>query len=291
MDADPRVLAVCVNFNGGTVLLETLRSLTQSTYSRLRILVVDNASNDFSPTLLPPEIGCLRLTENRGYGGAINAAVEPALRDESYDLFFILNNDLQFEPETLETLVSLLPSDGPAVVGPQVRQLANPQRLDAAWGRVSWNHVLATFEGKNAPGDQQPWNQARRVELLLGCALLVSAQTFHRTGLFDESFFMYHEEVDFLYRCKKQGVPVFYQPSARVYHHGGFTTRKTPLKRVYWVRRNAVLFLKKHDPGWPGWVRFWTTLTASLLFNLVRFRWSKIQAIMAGVRAGFQEAR
>ncbi len=297
MSIDPKVLAICVNWNGKEVLPETLASLIDNDYPHLDILVVDNASTDGSLKTVSPPVKTLALPKNLGYGGALNAAIRPFLfpggvRQGELPLgyFLLLNNDLVVEPDCVSQLIRFSQEKGPWIYGPKILRYDQPQRLDAAWGRLNWSHVLARYYGKGAP-EGPHWSQPRRVDLLTGCALLVHRRVFEEVGLWDENFFMYHEEVDFLYRAAQKGYPVYYCPFTRVRHRGAHATHHLPLQRVFWIRRNTVYFLKKHRPGLSRWAYFWLTLSASLLYNLVSCRWKRTAVICRGVVHGFKLAK
>lgn len=290
MSADAAVLAACVNWNGGEMLSRTVRALLAADYPNLTILLVDNASTDGSgerAAALHPDIRLLRLDRNRGFAAGVNAAVRATEADPSGrpDYFLILNNDVALDRDALSVLVTEAQRRGPGVFGPKILRATDGNRLEAAWGRVTWSHVLAAFEGKDAE-DGGGWNRLRRVPLVLGSVLLISREVFEAVGIFDERFFMYHEEVDFLYRVGKAGLPVYFCPAARAFHHGGYSTRSQPLKKVYWIRRNTVLFLRKHEAGPVRWSFFALSLALSLLFNLAALRFGRVRAISEGVRDG-----
>lgn len=297
MPTAPTVLAVCVNWNGREVLPRLLESLLADGYPSLEILVVDNASQDGSDRSLPDGVQSLRLAENRGYAGALNAALQPFIsssasaspsRTTSLPRYFLLlNNDLILERGLIGKLVEFAESRQAGVCGPKILRHSQPQRLDAAWGKVNWSHVLARFEGKNRP-DGPSWNQIKQVELLLGCALLVSRRAIEQVGLFDERFFMYHEEVDFLYRCRQKGISVYYCPFTHAFHRGAHSTRKLPHQKTFWLRRNSLLFLRKHRAGRAAWTWFCLTLAASLALNAATLRWRRASAILRGVSEGWR---
>ncbi len=289
MPTAPRVLAVCVNWNGAGVLPRMLACLAASDYPKLRVLVVDNASSDGSADLVGPPARLLRLERNLGYAAAVNRACAPYLEPDAPwrpDYFLILNNDLEFEPELVGRLVECAGRHGPGVYGPQVRLSDAPERLEAAWGEVVWNHVLARYHGRGRPAGAAPWNRERKASLLLGCALLIDREVARRVGPWDERFFMYHEEVDYLYRAGLSGFAVYYCPSARVLHRGAHGTRGQPLRKVYWLRRNTVYFLRKHGAGSAHWLRWLATLAASLAYTALRLRFGRLGAIARGVRDG-----
>jgi len=294
----PAVLAVCVNWNGLHVLPAALQGLTSSTYPNLRVVVVDCASQDGSESLVSPDVTLIRLEENRGYAGAINAALleteqfsHPGASLGRPDFFLLLNNDVEVAPDLIGELVRFASRQGPCVCGPQVVVHSTPGRLEASWGRVDWSHVLARFEDRNRPLESIADQEARKVQLLLGCALLIDSRALESTGLWDETFFMYHEEVDWLYRCQMTGVPVFYCPFVRILHHGGTGTKDAPLKKTYWLRRNTVFFLRKHRAGLVRWSIWATTLAGSLVRNLITLQWKRLGMICRGAWHGFRLAR
>jgi GT2 family glycosyltransferase len=63
--------------------------------------------------------------------------------------------------------------------------------------------------------------ESRRVESLYGAALLVRREAVDRVGPFDERFFMFSEETDWLYRFRRAGWTVWFHPGAEVVHVGG----------------------------------------------------------------------
>ena len=294
MPTDERVLAIVVNWNGREVLPATLDALRSNVFPPLTTVVVDNGSTDGSAESVRDPVRLVALNENRGYGAALNAVLRPALQGEKDagetppDYFLLLNNNILLEPGTVFRLLEPAREKGPGIYGPKVLLQGNPDRLDAAWGRITWSHVLSYFRGKGAR-DGRRFDRVRRVQLLLGCALLVHRRVFQDVGLFDEQFFMYHEEVDFLFRAGRRGYPAYYCPAARVHHRRAHSTRDEPLKRVFWVRRNTVLFLRKHRVGAWAWGNWGKTLVLSLVWNIVLLRWQRVATIWRGVVAGMKK--
>lgn len=296
MPPDERVLAVVVNWNGREVLPQTLEALGSTLHPHLEIVVVDNGSTDGSAAAVPEPVRLVPLQENLGYAGGLNRVLRPALEGgddpgaQPPDHFLLLNNDVLVEPETVTRLLELAREKGPGIYGPKVLLQGRPDRLDAAWGRITWSHVLCSFRGKGAR-DGPRFGRVRRVQLLLGCALLVHRRVFRDVGLFDERFFMYHEEVDFLFRAGRCGYPAYYCPAARVRHRRAHSTRRQPLRRVEWVRRNTVLFLRKHRAGVWAWGCWGKTLVLSLLYNLLLLRLRRVTAIWRGIGAASYRRR
>src|SRR5438067_8759076 len=93
------------NWNGRRWIAECLASLTAQTYRDLELLVVDGGSRDGSPELVAerfPSVRLLRLPENRGFAGNVNAGIRAA----SGEWIVLFNNDARAQPELVCELVS-----------------------------------------------------------------------------------------------------------------------------------------------------------------------------------------
>jgi GT2 family glycosyltransferase len=93
------------------------------------------------------------------------------------------------------------------------------------------------------------WDRStvRAVDAVSGAALMVRRETIENTGLLDEAFFLYSEEVDWCYRMHKQGWKVYYLPDAQIVHFGGqSTTTRAPQKyqEIRW--QSFLYYYKKH---------------------------------------------
>ena len=291
MSTSPRILAVCVNWNGRAVLPAALASLRAGGVDP-PLIVVDNASTDGSPDwvdLSASRSRLLRLAENRGYGAAVNEAIRrrPTLFPEEPppDWFLVFNNDVTFSPSALAGLIPFAESTGPGIYGPKIVRWDRPDLLEAAWGRITWGCALAHWVGVGSPAER--WIETTRVPLLLGCALLIHRGVFERCGLFDEEYFLYHEEIDLAYRAARAGFPVYFRPDAVVRHRSGHSSGGDTLFRTYWTRRNTIVFLRKHRPGPGKWGRFLGSAAGSVLWNLLHRRFRRTGVILRGYRDGF----
>jgi CoA-binding protein len=66
------------------------------------------------------------------------------------------------------------------------------------------------------------------------------------TGLFDEDFFMYGEDLDLCYRIQKAGWKIYYTPSTQIIHYKGESTKKGEVRYVRLFYGAMVLFTQKH---------------------------------------------
>ena len=105
--SDPVLTAVVLNFNGQHLLETLLPSLAAQRLPGVRIVLVDNGSEDDSVPWLTrewPKVDVVRLPENIGVTRALNACVDAA----HTEFVALLNNDLEIDPYCLGELVSAL---------------------------------------------------------------------------------------------------------------------------------------------------------------------------------------
>src|SRR5262249_10027766 len=164
-----------------------------------RVLVVLNGPG---PALvLPAGIEVLRLPENLGYAGGMNAGVA-ALRERGCDRVLLLNNDAVLEPGALRALAEALEDPRAAGAGPVVlraddgRVESQGAMMDLARGRFR-----LTGHGE-APGDRQG---RQPTDVLSGVALMLSTAACERVGPLDTSYFHGFEDVDWCVRARAAG--------------------------------------------------------------------------------------
>ena len=193
-------------------------------------IVVDNGSTDGTAAFVRERFPSVRVIEqeNRGMGGGNNTGMRAA----GGRYAFLLNSDARVEGDGLRQLVAFADANpDAAVVGPRLRNpdgsLQRSVRGDPTVWRLATEYL---FLRKLAPrsrlfnafyGGGFAHDETREVESLQGAALLVRREAADTVGLFDEAFFMFSEETDWLYRFRRAGWKVLFYPGAEVVHIGG----------------------------------------------------------------------
>jgi GT2 family glycosyltransferase len=193
-------------------------------------IVVDNGSADGTVALVRERFpdAVVIEQENKGMGGGNNAGIRAATG--TYVL--LLNSDAWAVGDAVDRL-SVFADAHPraAVFGPR---LVNPDgslqrsvRGDPTLWRLATEYFFLRKLGPRTEafnafyGGGFAHDEPRRVESLYGAALLVRREAIDEVGLFDESFFMFSEETDWLYRFRQAGWEVWFTPDAEVVHLGG----------------------------------------------------------------------
>jgi N-acetylglucosaminyl-diphospho-decaprenol L-rhamnosyltransferase len=247
---------VTVTYNSSSQLAEFLDSVQHSEEADLVVVVADNCSNDIeSTTQISARFGAelLLLSDNRGYGGAINAAV--AQLPEKFKYILISNPDVTLGKLTISTMLEEIEKDAHiAAVGPRVlnsdgtvypsaRQLPSLRNgighalFARIWPRNPWSR---SYRAESADSET-----LRRVGWLSGSCLLVRRSAFDQLGGFDEGFFMYFEDVDLGYRLGKAGWANVFAPRASVVHTGAHSTSSESDKMIRAHHNSAYRYLEK----------------------------------------------
>ena len=263
------MLAVIIpNWNGAHLLRTCLDALRRQTFRDFETIVVDNGSTDDSLDLLAreyPEVRALPLGENLGLAGGTNAGI----RATDAALIATLNNDTEADPDWLGELVGALRAHPEA--GSAASKLLLFDRRDVI-------HSAGDYYGLDGlPGNRGVWERddGRYAEPELVFGACAGAAAYRRrmledVGLFDESFFMYGEDVDLAFRAQLLGYRCIYVPTAIVYHMLS-ATGGGPLAS-YYCGRNFLRVIVKDMPA-PLLRRRWPRIVAAQIRLAAEAAW------------------
>ena len=94
------------------------------------------------------------------------------------------------------------------------------------------------------------WNQETpsNVDRVLGGAMVLRKKALEQVGLFDESYFIYAEEVDLCYRMKKMKWQVSPIPGAKIYHYHEQSSLQNMKTITFHRIKSDFIFFKKFYP-------------------------------------------
>lgn len=185
-----------------------------------------------------------------GFAGNNNLGLEAA-KELGCDYVYLLNEDTDTEPGFLRAAVARAESD-PKIGIVQSLILLGEERdrlnscgndwhiLGVGYSR-GYRWTTAQFQTWLAKERQQ--NPELHIAYASGAGELVRLSMLQEIGpLFDEAFFMYHEDTDLSLRARVQGWKVVLEPTSVMYHYYEFAKAKI---NYYWMERNryALLFM------------------------------------------------
>jgi len=243
---------IVLNWNGEGVIAPCLDSLLAVDNTPMSLIVVDNASVDSSKEIIKRDYPGVVLIENESnllFAEGNNTGIRYALEDGG-DRFLILNNDTVVDPKFASRMLEAMDRSGAGIVGPKILYHDDPERIWYGGGDfypIVWiprhksiRKLTGTFDDDGA-----------ETGYVSGCAMLVRKEVIEDIGLFDPSYRIYCEDVDFCLRAREAGWKCYYEPEALVWHKvssssgGGFT----PFKMENRLRSTHKLF-QRFKPMW-----------------------------------------
>lgn len=238
------VHVVIVNYRTPEMVLQCLASLAaeREQVPGLRVSVVDNDSGDGSIARMHQGIEELDASawaevrdhgRNPGFGAGNNLVLRETLAAEDVaDFFLILNPDTEVRPGALSTLLAWC-AEHPeaAIVGPRTESTAGtpdrtafrfPGFLNALSDGLRFGPVdrlLARWV--TAP---PPRAEAHPSDWVSGGCMFIRSEVLQQVGIFDETFFLYFEEIDLCHRALRHGHRTWYLPEAVIMHWAGAST-------------------------------------------------------------------
>jgi N-acetylglucosaminyl-diphospho-decaprenol L-rhamnosyltransferase len=163
------------------------------------------------------------MGSNVGYGRAVNAGLqrveEPAV--------VVINPDVELVDASLAELRrEVLRRDRPERILAPAVLLPDGSRQDSAHPEPGSPPLAlrALLPPRALPGPLrrvvEPWrsDDPRRVGWAIGCCLAARTATLRRLGPFDESIFLYGEDLELCLRASEAGIETWFWPAARVRH-------------------------------------------------------------------------
>ncbi len=251
MSATPHVAIVILTWNGKEDILQCLPTLSRIRYPNWSATVVDNASADGTVQAIRaahPSQRVLVMEKNLGFCGGNNRGIADAVA-RGADYVLLLNNDTELHPDLLDELVRVAVSDPKiGAVGTKNILMDNHAVVWGAYGELRYDRDLVRLVGSRQP-DGPEYRGVKDVDWVIGNGVMMSRRALEAVGGFDESFFGYHEDVDWCERARRAGFRIVYNGDAIIYHKGFGAARpnaKMPFPVLYFLGRNSILFARKH---------------------------------------------
>lgn len=263
--SEPELDIVIVSHGAEDLLRRCLASLREHPSSvPMRVTVVDSGSTDGTPDMVEREFAEFRLVrcENVGFSAANNVV----LRETSAAAALLLNPDTEVYAGTLDATLARLRSD-PAVGMVGAKLITPDGALDHACKRSFPTPLgaLAHFSGLGRlGGSPKSLSQYRATELgddepgevdaVNGAYMLVRDTALRDSGLLDEGYWLYMEDLDWCYRFWQAGWKVFYEPAGVAMHVKGGSSagRRAPRQEIAFHRGMGRFYRRHYAPGRPA---------------------------------------
>lgn len=263
---------VVLHYDRIALTAECCKTLVEQTVPA-RVLVVDNCSPSHGEAelkaALPPGVEVLRLFENCGFGGGMNAGMREALADPATDSVLFLNNDTRCPPTLVGAMREALAAN-PAVglVGCDMDGAGGGEDAPAGYrlGR------LFGYPRPCRPGEAPDYVQA-------SCVLL-PRDVLETLGGFDEDYRFFFEDADLSLRVRRLGRTLAIVPGVKIFHYGSATIGSNDGRKAAWFRTGHRIFLRK----WYTFprLRAFVPFLAAVAWHLVRGRFGLVAGSIQG---------
>ena len=249
----PSVSAVVINYNGVAYSEKCIRSLLNSDYENLEVILVDNGSSDGSSAHLELVFGryenfsLIQLDQNFGPAYARNVGVSQSTGN--YICF--LDNDTEVEPDWASHAVKFF-HDHPKVGIIQCKLILaqDKESLDYVGEFIGPNGFLVQ-RVKAGTLDSGEFEDTVPILAAKSAGMFITREAFDAAGGFDPDYFIYVEETDLGWRVWLSGFEVWYVPTSKIYHEFGTSSIILTRKENNWNAKfhgckNYVLTLSKN---------------------------------------------
>lgn len=227
---------IVLSYNTKELLKNCLVSILSSIDGKFlyEIIVVDNASFDGSPEMVRKDFKKVKITENKenlGFARGCNIGVKAS--KGKYVLF--LNSDTEVLDKGFISMTEFMDKNPKvAILGGRLEN--NDGSIQRSCGKFyNLFNLLIMLLGlerfgflRSSPGKIQ------KVDWVSGACMMVRSDIFKKLSGFDESFFMYVEDMEICFRAKKSGFSTYFYPNLLLKHKAlGSSNRSFAIINIY----------------------------------------------------------
>lgn len=253
-----KLSVIIVNYNVEYFLEQCLYSVRKASKGiDVEVFVVDNNSVDGSNRMVRekfPEVILIENKQNTGFSKANNQA----MRLSKAEYVLLLNPDTVVEDDTFSKVIEFMDQhpeagglgvkmvDGKGKFLPESKR-GLPTPMTAFYKIFGFSQLFPRSKrfARYHLGYLDK-NKTAEIEILAGAFMLMRRSVIDITGLLDEAFFMYGEDIDLSYRITQAGYKNYYFPETRIIHYKGESTKKSSVNYVFVFYNAMIIFAKKH---------------------------------------------
>jgi len=252
---------IIVNYNVKHFLEQCLCSVREAaTGLQAEVIVVDNNSSDNSLEYLQPRfpsVCFIANIENTGFARACNQG----LRQSTGKYILFLNPDTIVPEDCFTKCIDFFESH-PDAGALGIKMLDGSGRFLKESKRAFPSPMTSLYKlfglSKLFPRSKTfskyhlghlDENENNEVDVLAGAFMMIKKEVLDKVGSFDETFFMYGEDVDLSYRIQKAGFKNYYFAGSSIIHFKGESTRKGTMNYVRMFYNAMSIFVRKHYGG------------------------------------------
>ena len=290
MQNPPLLSIIIVAYQSRDEIRPCLASLPRVLSERpVEVIVVDNSPGDGTAEIVHrdfPRVRYFASGSNLGFGRANNLGY----RQSAGEYVLFLNPDTISEAEVLEFCLRRLQTEpdigliSPKLVQPDgTMDLACRRSIPTLWdgfcratGLAAVFPRTALFAGYNLT--HLPEDGTYDVGAINGAFIMTRREVLGRVGLFDETFFMYGDDLDLCIRIARAGYRIVYDGRVQIVHLKGMSVARDYARMARAIfDANRDVYLKHFNPRGSTLVRW--------KYQLAFGAWKTIALLKARLRS------
>jgi len=258
------IYVITINYNNSTETIDCLNSL-KAVETEFKIIVIDNKSsiedysfleryiekeektaflkNDSDSFVFDDQTHLLLIREhcNLGFAGGNNHGIQIARSQVDFEGALLLNNDTLVHPHFLDEIIQFRKTcDVADLIGGRIFY-EDPG--DVIWydGGLFNRHItkVSHINENKRLSQISTTSVPHETEFITGCLLFISKKCLDKTGLLDDSLFMYCEDLEYCIRAKEKGFTLYHVPTSIIWHKVSSSTGGVLSEfSAYWLIRN-----------------------------------------------------
>jgi O-antigen biosynthesis protein len=253
---------IIVSYNARDYLRQCLVSvLAASRNSDIEVFVVDNNSTDGSADLVKKEFPSVNLICNKSNPG-FSVANNQALRIAGGRLLLLLNPDTIVANDTFLKCIDFMNIHADAgtlgvrMVNGEGKYLPESKRAFPDPYTAFFKSFGIAFLFPKSPFlnryylPQIDSNETSLTEVISGAFMMVRREALDKSGLLDEDFFMYGEDIDLSYRLLQTGFKNYYFPGTQIIHFKGKSTKRNSCTDILHFYNAMRIYVRKRYMKW-----------------------------------------
>jgi len=264
-------------------MVSALRKLTYPKDKVELVIVINPHPEDglflryIEETVLPesggrlPHVTVLPQKENAGFGIGNNIGAQWAI-DHGFDYVFFHNNDGFFASNALEPLIQTMEADK-TIGAAQSLMLLYPETELVNGAGNTFQFLGFGYCGEyRTPTKNLDLPKVKEIAYASGAALMMRTDLMKEYGMWDEDFFMYHEDLEWCLRLRMAGYKIVLVRDSVFYHKYQFSRSMT---KFYWMERNryGVMLMFFHIPTLLLLLPIWLLVEIGLFGFAARGGW------------------
>jgi O-antigen biosynthesis protein len=250
---------VIVSYNVSEQLRQCLLTVERASHNiDCEIYVVDNKSDDNSCSMVNEEFPYIYLIKNQINAG-FSVANNQAIRLASGKYILLLNPDTLVEEDTFIKCIEFMDSHNDAgglgvkMVNGNGEFLPESKRALPSAGSAISKSVGLSFLFPSVKGFNGYYlpsvdiDETAKSEVIAGAFMFIRRETLNKTGLLDEDYFMYGEDIDLSYRILEAGYCNYYFPEVKIIHLKGCSTPRHKYDDIFNFYKAMRIYVAKRS--------------------------------------------